>query len=172
VMTDFNVIDMTWTKYGLLKVVRSGNGYEWKVFGQHNFDNPILSGKSGNYFDAWKKGEDALYKDLNQIFWILNEMSQKERREGEPADAEIIEQVIREINAGNKNAAILKLNKIIDKENREREPIDVRNLMLARTLLLSEPIGKDVVHKEFKCPQCGDEFTAKAEYESHLKDCL
>jgi hypothetical protein len=142
-MNVWDVVDETWTRNGLLRVVRKGNGYQWQVYGQNNFETPVFTGESGHFFDALKAGEIKLEKDLKQIFLLLNEASQKERREQEPGDAELIEQVIRNINAGEKSVALHILNKIIEKEVREREPNDVKRLALARTLLQAEDLTKE-----------------------------
>jgi hypothetical protein len=166
---DYDVIDETWAREGLLKVIRNGNGYQWKIYGQHNYERPLFTGTEGTFFDAWAKGETKLYKDLKQIFWILNEASVKERREGEPEDSEMIEQAIRAINAGDKRAALVALNRVITKERKEREPEDVQRLEMARTLLLSEQIGKA---QEFICRQCGDKFGSPDALQEHEKMCL
>jgi ribosomal protein L37AE/L43A len=144
---DWNLFDETFSKFGLLKVLRDGNGFEWRVYGVHNFERPLFVGKAGQFEEARKQGEDKLYKDLKQIFWILSQMSEKERKEGEPVDAEIIERAIREINAGRKSQAIVYLREIINREKAEGEPDDVRQLELALALLMSEPpdLGKSEV---------------------------
>ncbi len=143
-MTDYDVIDMTWTHEGVLKVVRSGNAYEWRIYGQHNYDNPLFVGTSGSFFDAWAVGEAMLNKDLKQIFWLLNEASQKERQEGEPKDAELIEQTIRMLNVGDKKKAVYFLDQVISRERAEREPDDVRRLTQAKAMILAEKVQPTV----------------------------
>jgi hypothetical protein len=137
-MTDFNVLDETWAPYGLLKVLRAGNGYEWRVFGQHNYERPLFTGTAGSFFEAQLAGEVKLHKDLKNIFWILNELSQKERREGEPVDSQMIENAIRSLNVGDKARAVGFLDHIIKREKEEGEPGDVRKLEEARMMILAE----------------------------------
>lgn len=157
-MTDLDTtMDESWSPYGLLKVVRAGMGYEWQVFGRHNYETPLFSGHCGQFFEAKNIAEERLYKDLRQIFWILNEMSQKERKEGEPQDAEIIEQAIRSLNVGDKKKAIAFLTQIIGKERAEREPEDVAKLEQARALVLAEK----GIEKDTKCPGCGRTFSSE-----------
>ncbi len=141
---DYAVVDETWSKYGLLKVVRSGNGYEWQVYGGVGQDNPLFKGYAGQFFDARQKAEVVLYKDLKEIFTILAAMSQKERDEQEPGDSELIEEVIRNVNGGRKAAALSKLKEIIEREKAEREPEDVRQLETAYALLAAEPMAKEL----------------------------
>lgn len=137
-MVDWDTVDETCTKFGLLKVLRDGNGYVWKVFGIDNFERPLFSGRTGQFRDAQKQAEEKLFKDLKQIFWLLSQASEKERREGEPMDAELIEQAIRQINGGDKARAVHFLDQAIRAEGREKEPEDVRRLQQARTMILAE----------------------------------
>ncbi len=145
---DWNLFDETYSKFGLLKVLREGNGFEWRVFGVNNFERPLFVGKAGQFEEARKQGEDKLYKDLKQIFWILSQMSEKERKEGEPADAELIERAIRAINGGQRSQAIVFLRDIIKREKAEGEPGDARQLELALALLMAEPPDLGKGHSE------------------------
>jgi len=138
-MTNFDILDETWAQFGgLLRVLRKGNGFEWQVYGPNNYDIPLMTGTAGNFFDAQREGEKRLYKDLREIFYLLNEVSQKERREGEPEHTELIEQAIRYINAGDKEKAMTFLNQIIQAEIAEHEPDDASMLALARNMLREE----------------------------------
>jgi len=137
-MMEFNLVDERWCREGLLKIVRLGNAYEWRVFGVDNFNVPMFTGSAGSFYAAQRAGETRLFKDLKQIFYLLNEASVKERKEGEAGDSELIERVIRCLNAGDKTTALSCLDKIIDVESKEREPGDVRRLQLVRTMILAD----------------------------------
>lgn len=146
----YEILDQTYSRDGVLKVIRSGNGYAWHIFGQHNLEgDPLFSGREGTFFDALHEGENRLHKDLSRIFWILNEASVKERKEGEPKDAELIEHTIRELNAGSAKRAVHYLDAVIEREVAEREPEDVARLQMARSLIMAE---KSVRYDP--CPEC------------------
>lgn len=155
-MPDFNVVDETWRKWGLLKIVRAGNAYEWRVYPPSMIKTPVFKGREGTFYAAQKAGEKALDKDLGQIFWILSEASKREREEGEPEDSDSIEEAIRAINTGRKAQAAMLLGQIAQKERAGGEMEEAGKIELARAMLMAEK-GMEKGNY-YICPECGVEF--------------